>query len=62
LNQIIFFSCLASSLNSTLDWHQHTAPQVIIIVEGESYYQERGKESIILKLGDVIKCDKYIEH
>jgi quercetin dioxygenase-like cupin family protein len=48
--------------NSTLDWHKHTAPQVIIIVEGEGYYQERGKEPVILKLGDVIKCDKDIEH
>ena len=48
--------------NSTLDWHKHTTPQVIIIVEGEGYYQERGKEPVILALGDVIKCDKDIEH
>ena len=48
--------------NSTLDWHKHTSPQVIIIVEGEGYYQERGKEPVILKVGDVIKCDKDIEH
>jgi quercetin dioxygenase-like cupin family protein len=48
--------------NSTLDWHKHTTPQVIIIVEGEGYYQERGKEPLVLKLGDVIKCDKDIEH
>lgn len=50
------------SPNSTLDWHKHTTPQVIIIVEGEGYYQERGKEPIILKKGDVIKCEKDIEH
>ena len=50
------------SANSTLDWHKHTTPQVIIIVEGEGYYQERGKEPIILKKGDVIKCGKDIEH
>lgn len=48
--------------NSTLDWHKHTTPQVIIIVEGKGYYQERGKEPVILALGDVIKCDKDIEH
>lgn len=29
--------------NSTLDWHKHTSPQVLIVVEGEGYYQERGK-------------------
>ena len=48
--------------NSTLDWHKHTTPQVLIIVEGEAYYQERGKDPVILKLGDVIKCDKDTEH
>jgi quercetin dioxygenase-like cupin family protein len=50
------------SANATLDWHKHGTPQVIIIVEGEGYYQERGKEPIILKKGDVIKCEKETEH
>jgi quercetin dioxygenase-like cupin family protein len=48
--------------NSTLDWHKHATPQVLIIVDGEGYYQERGKEAIILKKGDVIKCNKETEH
>tara|TARA_X000000950_G_scaffold61370_1_gene74759 strand:+ start:1328 stop:1798 length:471 start_codon:yes stop_codon:yes gene_type:complete len=48
--------------DSTLDWHKHSTGQVLIIIEGEGYYQERGKEVIILKKGDVIKCDKNVEH
>jgi len=48
--------------NSTLDWHKHSSAQVLIIVDGEAYYQERGKEPIILKEGDIIKCEKDIEH
>ena len=48
--------------NSTLDWHKHGSAQVLIIVDGEAYYQERGKEPIILKEGDIIKCEKNIEH
>jgi len=48
--------------NSTLDWHKHSTPQVIIIVEGEGYYQERGKEPVRMKQGDVIKCNKETEH
>ncbi len=48
--------------NSTLDWHKHSSAQVLIIVDGEAYYQERGKEAVILKEGDVIKCEKNIEH
>ncbi len=48
--------------NSTLDWHKHASAQVLIYVEGEGYYQERGEEPIILKAGDVIKCEKDTEH
>lgn len=48
--------------NSTLDWHKHSSPQVLIIVEGEAYYQERGNNAVILKEGDIIKCEKDIEH
>ncbi len=48
--------------NSTLNWHKHTTPQVIIVVDGTGYYQERGKDPILMKEGDVIKCDKDIEH
>ncbi|SHG59219.1 cupin domain-containing protein [Flagellimonas flava] len=48
--------------NSTLDWHKHSSAQVLIIVDGEAYYQERGKEPWILKEGDIIKCDQNIEH
>ncbi len=48
--------------NSTLDWHKHSSAQVLIIVDGKAYYQERGKEPLILKEGDIIKCEKDIEH
>ncbi len=50
------------SPGSTLDWHKHTTAQVIIVVDGKGYYQERGKEAIIIKKGDVLKCEKDIEH
>lgn len=48
--------------NSTLDWHKHTMHQVLIIIEGEGYYQERGKDPIIMKEGDVIACEPNVEH
>ncbi len=48
--------------NSTLDWHIHSSSQVLIYVEGEGYYQERGKDPIILKAGDIVKCEKDVEH
>ena len=48
--------------NSTLDWHYHASTQVLIVVEGEGYYQERGKDPILMKTGDVIKCPRQTEH
>lgn len=48
--------------NSTLDWHQHSSAQVLIIVDGEAYYQEKGKKPMVLKEGDILKCDKGVEH
>ena len=48
--------------NSTLDWHKHSSVQVLVIVDGDAYYQERGKKPIILKEGDVIRCEKNTEH
>ncbi len=50
------------SANSTLDWHKHTTAQIIIVLEGEGYYQEKGKDPIRMKKGDVIKCLKNTEH
>lgn len=50
------------SANSTLDWHKHGTAQILIVTEGEGYYQERGKEPMIMKVGDVIKCARDTEH
>ena len=48
--------------NSTLDWHYHMSTQVLIVVEGEGYYQEKGKDPILMKTGDVIRCPRQTEH
>jgi quercetin dioxygenase-like cupin family protein len=48
--------------NSTLDWHYHATPQVLVVVDGVGYYQERGKDPILMKEGDVIRCEKGVEH
>ena len=48
--------------NSTLDWHKHSSVQVLIVVAGEGYYQEKGKDPIRIKAGDIIKSEKNTEH
>ena len=37
------------SPNSTLDWHKHATAQIIIVLEGKGYYQERDNNPIIIK-------------
>ena len=48
--------------NSTLNWHKHTDQQVLILVSGKGYYQEKGKQPILIKEGDVIRCTSNTEH
>jgi len=45
-----------------LDWHMHPAGQILLILEGTGYYQERGKPIQIVHKGDVIKCLPGVEH
>jgi len=48
--------------NSTLNWHKHTDQQVLIVVSGKGYYQEKGKQPIVIREGDIIKCTANTEH
>ena len=48
--------------NSTLNWHKHTDSQILIVVSGVGYYQEKGNPAILIKEGDVIKCKAQTEH
>jgi quercetin dioxygenase-like cupin family protein len=45
-----------------LDWHVHPGGQVLIITDGEGYYQEKGQPKRRVKVGEVIKCMPGIEH
>lgn len=44
------------------NWHTHPHGQILIVTEGIGYYQEENNEVIVLKKGDVIKCQPNIKH
>ena len=44
------------------NWHSHPNGQIILALEGEGYYQEKGSEKKILRKGDVVKCPANIPH
>lgn len=43
-------------------WHSHPAGQIILALDGEGYYQEKGKEKIVIRKGEVVKCPPDIPH
>lgn len=43
-------------------WHSHPKGQVLIVTEGEGFYQEKGKPAQHLKKGDVVNIPEDIEH
>lgn len=43
-------------------WHLHPAGQILLVLDGVGYYQEKGRSKGILRRGDVIKCTPNVPH
>ncbi|MBD3748621.1 MAG: cupin domain-containing protein [Sphingobacteriales bacterium] len=43
-------------------WHSHPAGQILLVIDGVGYYQEKGKFKKILHKGDAIKCPPNTPH
>ena len=43
-------------------WHTHPKGQVLIVTEGEGFYQQRGKPAQRIKKGDVVNIPENVEH
>jgi len=44
------------------NWHTHPKGQVLIVTEGEGFYQERGKPARRIKKGDIVNIPENVEH
>jgi quercetin dioxygenase-like cupin family protein len=44
------------------NWHTHPGGQILMVVEGTGYYQEKGKPRQIIHKGDVVKCPPGVTH
>lgn len=47
---------------SRTNWHTHTTGQILFVIEGTGYYQEKGKPIQLIQKGDVIKIAKGVLH
>lgn len=43
-------------------WHTHNAGQILLIIDGTGYTQEKGKPIRVLHKGDVVICPPNAEH
>jgi 4-carboxymuconolactone decarboxylase len=44
------------------NWHSHTSGQLLFIIDGIGYYQEKGKPIQVIQKGDVVKIPKNVKH
>lgn len=44
------------------NWHTHPKGQILIIIEGEGFYQEEGKPARAIKKGDVVVAPENLAH
>ena len=44
------------------NWHTHPKGQVLLVTEGEGFYQEKGKPAQRIKKGDVVNIPEDVEH
>jgi 4-carboxymuconolactone decarboxylase len=43
-------------------WHRHPAGQILLVTDGEGFYQERGKPARPLSKGDVVVIPSHVDH
>lgn len=53
---------VAYQARSRTYWHTHQVGQVLIVTEGQGFYQERGKPAQLIRKGDVINIPADVEH
>ena len=44
------------------NWHSHKGGQILVCIQGEGYYQEKGKPIQLLRKGDVVQITPGLVH
>ncbi|NNV54245.1 (R)-mandelonitrile lyase [Limnovirga soli] len=54
--------CVTFLPNARTVWHTHPKGQVLIVIEGNGFYQEKGKLAQPITKGDVVNIPENTEH
>lgn len=49
-------------IDARTNWHTHPKGQVLIVIEGSGFYQEKGKAAQAITKGDVVNIPENVEH
>ncbi|RZA01411.1 MAG: cupin domain-containing protein [Sphingobacteriaceae bacterium] len=44
------------------NWHTHATGQILLVTDGEGFYQEKGKHARRITKGDVVEIPSTVEH
>lgn len=44
------------------NWHTHPSVQTLVVIEGEGWYQEKGKKAVKLTQGTIVPIPAGVEH
>jgi quercetin dioxygenase-like cupin family protein len=61
-NNEFALGCVTFEAGARTIWHTHPKGQVLIVTEGEGFYQAKGKPAQALKKGDVVNVPEDTEH
>ncbi|MCL2774603.1 MAG: cupin domain-containing protein [Oscillospiraceae bacterium] len=48
--------------SSRTNWHKHPGGQILLVTDGEGFYQEKGKTAQLLQKGDSVNIPPDVEH
>ena len=54
--------CVTFEPGARTNWHTHPKGQVLLVLEGNGFYQEKGKTAQPLKRGDVVNIPENVVH
>jgi quercetin dioxygenase-like cupin family protein len=54
--------CVTFMPKARTNWHTHPKGQILIVIEGNGFYQEKGKQAQPIAKGSVVNIPENVEH
>lgn len=61
-NNDFAIGCVTFESGARTNWHTHPKGQVLLVIEGQGFYQEKGKAAKPITKGDVVNIPENVEH